>query len=217
MSYQLHLIKCPFRWWCTDLQSLSRPSTTPLGLCLFLRTIILVWSFIFSCYVDNHVSGQFCFEGKIPGFAVERLQNNGNIGEICRFPASSQAGVESLLFFSLSSEQWATSQGRSALDHLWQQNMGTVQGVIYYSLIIQQFGSWKQNLSHQTPMLKTTTRMQGVCFRTLTKDVPTERKSPVKQNPWQTNSGLVSPQSCKLECRDVQEHHLESLALKCVW
>lgn len=85
MSYQLHLIKCPFCWWCTDLQSLSRPSTTPLGLCFFLRTIILVWSFIFSCYVDNHVSGQFCFEGKIPGFAVERLQNNGNIGEICRF------------------------------------------------------------------------------------------------------------------------------------
>lgn len=49
--------------------------------------------------------GSFFFEGKIPGFAVERLQNNDNIGEICHFPASSQAGVESLLVFSLSSEQ----------------------------------------------------------------------------------------------------------------
>lgn len=64
--------------------------------------------------------------------APKQWQHRRNLS----FSASSQAGVESLLVFSLSSEQWATSQGRSALDHLWQQNMGTVQGVIYYSLII---------------------------------------------------------------------------------
>lgn len=28
---------------------------------------------------------------------------------------------------------------------------------------------------------------------------------------------LASLQIIKLECRDVQEHHLESLALKCMW